>query len=127
MIVVLLLRAASATKGPKFLHKLVSSVILFLAMLRDERSQPREKPKHPVVGIMGLSVRRDSRGSCCGKGRNVKELPELYPCAASCLMTQGKASTVLDPLPSCRSTMLPALTLVTTLLHISEAGGFAQS
>jgi hypothetical protein len=54
-------------------------------------------------------------------------LPNPYPCARSLLMMQGKASTVLDPEPSCRSTMLPALTLDTTLLHISEAGGLAQS
>ena len=54
-------------------------------------------------------------------------MPNLYPCARSLLMMQGEASTVLDPEPSYRSTMLPALTLVTTLLHNSEAGGFAQS
>ena len=42
-------------------------------------------------------------------------------------MMQGKACTVLVPVPSCRSTMLPGLTLLATLLHITEAGGFAQS
>ena len=42
-------------------------------------------------------------------------------------MMQGKASTVLVPEPSCKSTMLPGLTLLATLLHITEAGGFAQS
>src|SRR5918993_472470 len=43
-------------------------------------------------------------------------------------MMHGKASAVLVPTePSCRSTMLPGFTLVTTLLHITEAGGFAQS
>jgi hypothetical protein len=42
-------------------------------------------------------------------------------------MMQGKASSVLVPEPSCRSTVLPGLTLLTTLLQITEAGGFDQS